>query len=64
MPVGSYQVGGGQLLITDICYQCILLVLVIDTTVNDDTFFALIAYDVAILLQRVAHDSFNLYHSF
>ena len=62
MPVGGQQMNGFQPIVADILANGFTLFVVVGTTVDDDALAALVAYHVAVLLQRVTLYSLNFEH--
>ena len=62
MSVCSQQMNGFQTILADIMLDGLLLLIVVGTTIDDDALLGLVTYHVAVLLQRVYHDSFNIEH--
>jgi hypothetical protein len=58
------MVYGFQLLLPDIVLDSMLFVVVKGTTVNDDTLFGVVAYYVAVLLQRIDLENLDSQHGY
>ena len=56
VPVGAEQVHGLQLVVLDIVDNGVALLVVVGTTIDDDTLFGLIAHHVGVLLQEIEHE--------
>jgi hypothetical protein len=62
MSVGSQQVNGLELLLTDIVINSLQLFWIVGTTIDDDTLTTVITHHIAILLQRVYWDTLDVEH--
>jgi len=61
MAMGGNQMDRFQAVLADIVFKGILLVGIIAATVDDDTLFRVVADHIAVLLQRVAHESLDIH---
>lgn len=61
MSVCGEEVYGFQLAVGDVTLNGRALFVVIGSAVDDDTFATVVADDVAVLLQRVAYDAFDIH---
>jgi hypothetical protein len=61
MTMCGEEVYGFQLLVCDVTLNGRALFVVIGSAVDDDTFATVVADDVAVLLQRVAYDAFDIH---
>lgn len=61
MTMCGEEVYGFQLLVCDVTLNGRALFVVIGSAVDDDTLAAFVADDVAVLLQGVAHDAFDIH---
>jgi hypothetical protein len=51
------------MIVVDIVYQCIALLLIVCTTIDDDTLLGIIAHHIGILLKEIEAERLDCNHS-